>query len=470
MQRIEFGIDGIRGLVGTWPWHKPVIMRIGQALGEFVHSKVNSGCAVIGRDTRASGVGFLSDLCTGLMGQGVNVINLGIMTTPGVAFLTKRFHAELGVIISASHSSLEYNGIKLIGANGLRLQREEEIIIESLINDFVETQPRFHETFGQETNGDHLGDIYIDDHVTRCPISTLKGFRVVLDCAHGATSKLAPKIFERLGADVTVINGSINGDNINYHAGSEYVRDYPQELVAKLHETGANYGFAFDGDGDRLVVVDNSGRIFDGKDLLYILALHYKKLNYLNNDTVVTTRLSNRGFEESLLKHGIKVTYVDKGDKNLESAMWGGNFMLGGEIGGNLFINDGHHTAADAVYTSLIIASTTIDNKGISLRSIADQLEKHPQRIVSFPVIGSLSKQQIDKIESKIDALRKKMGSDSRLMFWESTTEHNIYRVLAEGGSLNSQEEIEEAALAGKQIIEQVAAELKITTLSHSLE
>jgi len=460
MQRIEFGTDGIRGIVGTWPWHKPIIMRIGQALGEFIQLRSNSGCAVIGRDTRASGADYLSDLSTGLMGQGVNVINLGIMTTPGVAFLTKRFKADLGIIVSASHSSLEYNGIKLVGMNGLRLQQEEENEIESIINKFIEIQPKFSDVLGQETNADHLGNVYIDDHVRHCPVSSLEGLKLILDCAHGAASKLAPEIFRKLGAEIIVINDKLNGNNINYHAGSEHVRAYPDELVNKLHQTDTEYGFAFDGDGDRLVVVDRGGRVFDGQDLLFILALHYKKLGHLRNDTIVTTRLSNLGFEESLLEHGINVTYADKGDKNLEAAMWGGNFVLGGEIGGNLLINDGYHTAADAVYTSLALASVIVQNKGtISLRSIADQIIKRPQKLISFTIFKTFSKAQLTKIEIEIERLRQELGKGSRILFWGSATEHNVYRILAEGERQNAQEEVDKAAAAGKQFIEHVASE-----------
>lgn len=467
MQRIEFGTDGIRGVVGEWPWYKPIIMRIGQALGEFIRLRSNDACAVIGRDTRSSGADFLSDLCTGMLGQGVHVINLGIMTTPGVAFLTRRFPAELGVIVSASHSSLEYNGIKLIGRNGLRLQREEEIEIESLMNNFIESQPKFADVLGQETNARHMGDVYIDDHVKHCPLSSLAGFRVVLDCAHGAASKLAPEIFRHLGAATIVINDTVDGDNINYHSGSEFVRIYPNELVAKVQQSNADYGFAFDGDGDRLVVVDKSGKVFDGQDLLFILALYYKDLGRLKHNTVVTTRLANLGLEESLQKFDISVTYANKGDGNLEAAMWGGDFMLGGEIGGNLLINDGHHTAADAVYTALVLSSVILDRGGLTLQDRVNELTKHPQEIISFIIEKKFSKEQLEEIEKNIEDLRLQMGEGSRILFWESATEHRVYRVLAEGRQTQTQEDVTKAANAARKIIEQAAFEPIPLPLSH---
>jgi phosphoglucosamine mutase len=469
MQRIEFGTDGIRGIVGEWPWFKPIIMRIGQALGEYIRSRSNVACAVIGRDTRSSGADFLSDLCTGMLGQGVHVINLGIMTTPGVAFLTKRFQAELGVIVSASHSPLGYNGIKLVGMNGLRLQREEEIEIETLINGFIEDQPKFADFLGQETNGRHLGDVYIDDHVKRCPLPSLKGFKVVLDCAHGATGKVAPEIFRRLGSETIVINDTLDGDNINYHSGSEFVRVYPDELMQKMQQSGANYGFAFDGDGDRLVVVDKNGRVFDGQDLLFILALHYKSLGLLKNNTIVTTRLANLGFEETLRRFDISVAYASKGDRNLEAAMWGGDFMLGGEIGGNLLINDGYHTAADAVYTALVLSSVIIQSQGVTLQEIVNQLSKHPQEIMSFAIEKKFSKEQLEEIEKNIENLRCQLGENSRILFWESATEHGVYRVLAEGGRTSTQGAVIKAANVTRRIIEHVASEPILLPLSHKM-
>jgi phosphoglucosamine mutase len=198
MSRIEFGSDGIRGIVDEWPFLSPVVVRIGKALGQYVLKRSEHPSMVIGRDTRPSGEKLLHCLTAGLTGQSVDVINLGVMTTPGVAFFAKRLEADLGVIVSASHSPLEYNGIKLVKQNGLRLQREEEIEVESLISDFVSKAVNLADTTGQETDGRHLIEFYIQDHVECCPITSLKGLRVVLDCADGATSRVAPPAFSRL--------------------------------------------------------------------------------------------------------------------------------------------------------------------------------------------------------------------------------------------------------------------------------
>jgi len=457
MQRVEFGTDGIRGIVGDWPLNKPVIMRIGQALGEFIRTQSITPSVVLGRDTRSTSVEFLGDLCTGMMGQGINVINLGIMTTPGVAFLTRRIKASLGVVVSASHSPLEYNGIKLVGTNGLRLQREEEIEIEDLIDQVITNPPQYVETLGQEIDGQHLIEIYLDDHVRQCPVSSLKDISIVLDCAHGAASNIAPDVFRRVGCDVTVINDSPDGKNINYHSGSEYVRAYPGELVSAVKQYGASYGFAFDGDGDRLVVVDDNGRVFDGQDLLFALGSYYNTKGFLKNNTIVTTHLANRGLEEAFSKIGVKTIYANKGDKNLESAMWEGDYMLGGEIGGNILINDGYHTAADAIYTALVLAGILAQNRTDSLGKIVDQMRKYPQVILSFAIPAEHSFLQSELIQESIHKLSHQMGVGSRILFWESSTEKQTLRILVEGGAESTQEEVTKIAYIVRQILERAA-------------
>ena len=360
MPRVEFGADGIRGVAGEWPLLPHVAVRIGEALGQFVRGRSEHPFIVIGRDTRPSGADLLPCLAAGLTGQGVDVINPGVMATPGVGFLARRLRADLGVIVSGSDDPPEYNGIKLVGPNGLRLQREEEIEIESLISELVHRTVGYATTPGQQTDGQHLIELYIQDHVKRCPAESLEGLKVVLDCANGATSRVAPEAFRRLGAEVVVINDAVEGKSINYRCGSEYTREHPQDLVEVVRRHDAAYGFALDGDGDRLVVVDPDSRVFDGNHLLFVLGMYFRSQRLLRGDAVVTTRLANRGFEEALSRAGIRTVYTGNGDKNLEAAMWGGDYLLGGEPGGNIIINDGHHTAADAVYTALVLGGVLV--------------------------------------------------------------------------------------------------------------
>lgn len=456
MPRVEFGANGIRGITGQWPLIPAIAVRIGQALGQFVCARSERPSVVIGRDTRPSGAELLPCLVAGLTGQGVNVTNLGVMTTPGVAFLARRLRADLGVAISASHSPLEYNGIKLVGPNGLRLQREEEMEIESLINEFSARAVEYATTLGQQTDGQHLIELYIQDHVKRCPAESLEGLRVVLDCADGAAARVAPEAFKQLGAEVIAINDAIEGKSINYRCGSEYTREHPQDLVEAVRRHGAAYGFAFDGDGDRLVVVDSEGQMFDGNDLLFVLAMYFHSGGLLRGNAVVTTHLANRGLEEALSRAGgIRTVYTSKGDKNLEAAMWRDDYLLGGEPGGNIIINDGHHTAADAIYTALVLGGVLVRNRDVALREMAASLQKRPQVISSFKVPTTITLEQREMLQAQIRDIQAELGEDSRILFWESSTEPEVFRVMVEGGRENTLEEVSKTARVIRQLIQQ---------------
>jgi phosphoglucosamine mutase len=457
MPRVEFGSDGIRGIVGEWPLISYIAVKIGQALGQFVCGRSRHPSVVIGCDTRPSGAELLHNLSAGLTGRGVDVINLGVMTTPGVAFLARRLQSDLGVIVSASHSPYEYNGVKVVGSNGLRLQREEEIEVESLIEGYITgkaVEPAV--TLGQQTDGQHLIELYVQDHVKSCPAKSLEGLKIILDCADGAASRVAPEAFRRLGAEVIAVNCAVEGKSINYRCGSEYVREHPQDLVQVMQQHGAAYGFAFDGDGDRLVVVDTDGRVFDGNDLLFVLAMYFHSQGLLKGDVIVTTRLANRGLEEALMSHaGIQTVYTSKGDKNLEAAMWGGDYLLGGEIGGNIIINDGHHTAADAVYAALVLGGALVQNRDISLREMTAPLQKRPQVMVSFDVTTKLTLEQRESLQEQVGDVQAEIGEDSRILFWESSTEPGVFRVMVEGDRESTLEEVSRAANAVRQLIQQ---------------
>ena len=455
MRRVEFGSDGIRGVVEEWPLVPPVVVRIGHALGQYVCQRSEHPFVVIGRDTRPSGENLLHCLTAGLRGQGVDVINLGVMTTPGVAFLARRLQADLGVIVSASHAPFECNGIKLVKQNGLRLQREEEIEIEALINDLIHKASKLSDSLGQQTDGQHLIDIYIQDHVARCPAESLEGLKVVLDCADGAASRVTPEAFRRLGAEVVAINDAVEGRSINYRCGSEYVRAHPQDLLEVMRRHGAAYGFAFDGDGDRLVVVDTEGGVFEGDDLLFILADFFHSEGRLRGDAVVTTRLANRGLEDALREVGIHIKYTSKGDKNLEAAMWGGDYLLGGEPWGNIIVNDGHHTAADAVYAAIVLGGVLEKKRSAGLQSILTPLRKRPQVVFAFPVSDELTPEQRQAVQEQISSMQAGLGEDSRVSFWESSTEPGVYRVMVEGSRDNTMEEVSAMANAIGQLIQQ---------------
>jgi len=460
MSKIEFGSDGIRGIAGEWPLTTFNLVQIGQALGQFMRSRSEHPVAVVGRDTRPSGVEFWPCLIAGLTSQGIHVVNLGVMTTPGVAFLTRRLEADLGVAVSASHSPVEYNGIKLVGPKGLRLQREDEIEIEKLIENVPVEIVDPAASQAQQTSAKNLIELYVEDHIERCPTESLNSLRVVLDCANGAATQVAPEAFRRLGTQVTVVNDALDGTRINYRCGSEHAREYPKELANIVRQHGADYGYAFDGDGDRLTVVDSTGRMYDGNDLLFVLATYYMTQKQLRGDTLVTTDLANSGLFNALSHMGIHVLLTGKGDKNIEAAMWGGDYMLGSEPIGNVIINDGYHTAADAVYAALVLSGILVRNRPISLAEMVAPLRKWPQKTVTLDLQASPALEKAVQEEAR--RWEAELGNGGRVLCWSATTEPGRFRIMVEGGFEKTQEQVSEVADAICKAIEETAGRLSV--------
>jgi phosphoglucosamine mutase len=457
VQRVEFGADGIRGVAGEWPVVPPVMVRMGQALGRHVQQQSEHPFVVVGRDTRPSGAELLSCLTAGLADQGIDAINLGVMTTPGVAFITRQQKADLGVIVSASHSPLQYNGIKLVKQNGLRLQREDEIEIEALIDEYLANAGPVISPSGQQTDGQNLVELYVQDHVRRCPARSLEGFKVILDCADGAAARVAPEAFSRLGADVVVINDAITGKGINYQCGSEYMRKNPRELTETIQQHNAAYGFSLDGDGDRLVVVDSDGRVFDGDDLLFVLALYFHAQGFLRGNSVVTCHLANQGLGEALAEVGIRTVYTGNGDKNLEAAMWEGDYLLGGEPGGNIIINDGYHTAADAVYTALVLSGVLVHGHGTDLAEMAAPLRKRPQEIISVRLRSMPTYEHSAALRQEFKRMQTELGKGSRILEWVASTEPGVFRILVEGSRESTQDQVSTSAQFLQQLVQKAA-------------
>jgi phosphoglucosamine mutase len=438
MACVKFGLDGIRGIAGEWPLEPAVVVSIGQALGQFVSRLSAHPSVVVGRDTRSSGVWIVSNLVAGLTAHQVDVIDLGVMSTPGVAFLARRQNAALGIVVSASHNLSHYNGIKLVGPDGLRLVVEDEMTIEYLIQQCLQNQPNAIARLGSWIRGDHLVDFYIEDHIrfiksqsAASQVFPLAGMALLLDCANGATSVIAPAVFKSLGATVTVIG--THGSGINHRGGTEYARENPRSLIDRLHECGARYAFAFDGDGDRLIVAQSNGDLFDGDDLLFFLARHFMALGKLRHNVVVSTEIANRGLERSLARYGIQVEYAGKGDRSLEHSIWSRNYLLGGEPGGNIIINDGHHTSADAVFTALIIASALNCGTTTDLSDIRSSFVKCHQIVRAIPMVVGLDFST--PLVHRIRDFEAQLGEGGRIKWWQSSTEPDIIRVLVEGGA-----------------------------------
>ena len=457
MRLVRFGVDGIRGIVGEWPFTQRGTQAVGCALGQFL-LRMSGGSTgaprvMIGRDTRPSGNLLVSSLKNGLLGQGVEVIDLGIMTTPGVAYLTRHARADLGVIVSASHNPLQYNGIKLVGPDGLRLRRGEEI--EGLINELVHNVTRCDPNDGRQTDGQDLVDRYIQDQVDlfrRYPFRSrsLQGLRLVLDCANGAASRVAPQVLNLLGAEVIPIN--ISGNGINDRCGSEHVRRYPQDLIEIVRRHGATYGFAFDGDGDRLVIVDQDGLLYNGDDFLFVLATYFHELQELRGETIVTTHMANTGLKKALGGLGIRTALTERGDSNLEAEIWSKNYLLGSEQVGNVIINDGHHAAADPLYAAAILSGITRDRG--ALRDLVSPLRKHPQVLASVHVAGMPPLEKIKPLQEQKRHALLALGKSSRVLAWYSGTERNLFKAVVEGSPGNTLAEVWSEAVAICRIVQ----------------
>lgn len=450
MDRVRFGADGIRGVWGRWPFELPVLFGIGQALGQYVAMRSSSPVVVVGRDTRTSGPAIATCLMTGLLGQGVNVIYLEVMPTPGVAYLTRRQGADMGLVVTASHSPGHMNGIKLVAASGLRLEREDEMTIENLIEQAVKTPVPNKEELGHMTYGFNLFRTYTWEHKENCPSDVLRGLRLVLDCANGAASRVAPQVIRELGAEVIVINASLEGDLIGVSSGTEYMRQNPGILAEIVRKNDAQYGFSFDGDGDRLVVVDPQGNLFDGHDLVYLLARHYQKRGELRGNTVVVNNQVNKGLIPALQEVGINAIETPNGDRHLEAALYRHGLTLGGEPGGNIIINDGFHTAADATYTAILVGQALNEESDQPLfervAPLRQFLDAYPQVTRAVRVPTKISQVELEGLNAfagqKVDLIGR--GCQASVRY--SSTDPELIRVTLNGDRKDLREDMEEAA------------------------
>ncbi len=335
MMKKFFGTDGIRGVANS-ELTAELAYKIGR-FGGFVLSKgVENPTVLVGRDTRVSGQMLESALIAGLSSIGAEVVRLGVISTPGVAFLTKQLNAQAGVMISASHNPVEDNGIKFFGSDGFKLLDAVEQEIEELLEGDIDILPR---PVGRSLRLIHDNEAASETYLAflRSTIEEdFSGLHIALDCAHGATSPLAPQLFTDLGATVSLMGNEPDGYNINDKVGSTH----PEELAAFVVAQGADLGLAFDGDGDRLIAVDQQGEIVDGDKIMYICAKYMKQQGSLNNDTVVSTIMSNLGFYKSLEAEGIQSAKTAVGDRYVMEEMRNNGYNLGGEQSGHLIFLD----------------------------------------------------------------------------------------------------------------------------------
>ena len=427
MGRKFFGTDGIRGRVGDAPITPDFVLKLGWAAGRVLaEHATGSKLILIGKDTRISGYMFESALQAGLINAGVDVGLLGPMPTPAIAYLTRTFQAQAGIVISASHNPYEDNGIKFFSSTGTKLPDDIELAIEAQLEKPMETSDRL----GKARRIEDAAGRYIEFCKGTMPWGFgLQGLKIVVDCANGATYHIAPDVFSELGATIVPLAVEPNGTNINRGCGSTS----PELLQEKVLETGADLGVAFDGDGDRLIFVDHKGELVDGDEILYIIASARLKSG-AGMKGVVGTLMSNYGFELALKELNIPFVRANVGDRYVIEAMKERGWSLGGENSGHIICSD-VTTTGDGVISALQILLAVVSS-GRSLHDIKQGMTKMPQVMINVPMS---SRQDISENADVLAAVAKTegvLGNRGRVLLRPSGTEP-VVRVMVEGEELS---------------------------------
>ena len=427
MSKRYFGTDGIRGLVGVEPITPDFCLRLGWAVGRvFAGAKSKGGAThvLIGKDTRVSGYMLESVLESGLVSAGANVSLLGPMPTPAVAYLTRTLRADAGIVISASHNPYFDNGIKFFDGNGNKLADDMEHRIEAQLDEKMICMES--EQLGRASRIEDAAGRYIEF----CKATVNRGFRlsglkIVLDCAHGATYHVAPGVFEELGATVTTIGVSPDGFNINDGCGSTS----PAMLAAKVLETGADLGIAFDGDGDRGVMVDEHGEVVDGDELLYLIACQRADQGILQGG-VVGTVMSNFGLERALQEADIEFVRANVGDRYVHELLLKRGWQLGGESSGHILCLD-LTTTGDAIVAALQALYAMVQQNR-TLAELKKNMHKLPQTMINVQVSNPAQRAVAADVEAALAAKSKFLGNRGRVLIRPSGTEP-VVRVMVEG-------------------------------------
>ena len=422
-----FGTDGIRGLANTPPLTTELAFRLGRQLVATLiqHDPSKKTRLVVGRDTRLSGPMLEGALVSGALSAGGDVYAVGVLPTPAIAFLTRRLEAHGGVVLSASHNPFEDNGIKIFSSEGSKFPDAWEEEIEGRLNG-PDTAPwPTGVDIGQLVVHEAAEADYIAHARAACP-HDLRGVRVVLDCAHGATYRVAPEIFRRLGADVRVLNASPDGQNINRGVGAMH----PEGLQKEVLRSRAQLGLAFDGDGDRLISVDEAGQIRDGDYALAICGRHLATRGLLKSGTVVTTVMANLALDRALTGAGIGLAKVAVGDRYVLEEMLRIGANLGGEQSGHLLFLD-HATTGDGIVSALQLIGVMRES-GTSLGELAQCLVKFPQVLVNVRVKSKPPVSSIPELAERAQVLEAEMNGAGRILLRYSGTE-SLLRVMIEG-------------------------------------
>ncbi|MDY6851528.1 MAG: phosphoglucosamine mutase [Thermodesulfobacteriota bacterium] len=423
-----FGTDGIRGEANRYPMDAAIAFSVGQAITHLLKKEKNRVRIIIGKDTRLSGYMLESSLEAGITSMGGSPYLVGVLPTPGIAFITLSMRADAGIVLSASHNPYQDNGIKIFSHNGFKLSDEEEEVIEGLVLGgglAQKTSPA-----GEMGRAYRIEDVhgrYIVFVKNTFPRGlSMEGMKIVIDTANGATYRVAPATFFELGADVEVIHNNPDGLNINDNCGSQHTRDLRERVL----ETGAAIGLAFDGDGDRLIAVDEKGREITGDQILLICAKMLKKQGGLANDLLVSTVMSNLGLTMACRECGFKHHASQVGDRYVLEDMRRLGGVLGGEDSGHMIFLD-HHTTGDGLLTALQLIAAMVES-GKPLSELAAVMDVYPQKLINVEV---KSKPEISTVPLLVEAIKQvetELGDQGRVLVRYSGT-RNVCRVMVEG-------------------------------------
>jgi len=421
-----FGTDGIRGHAGEFPLDDRSVFAIGESLARHLGENLGRQPRFItGRDTRESGPAIESAFCAGAASGGAECTSSGVITTPAVAYLTGRCSFDAGVVISASHNPYQDNGIKIFSPSGKKIDASIERMIEANVYEAAGREvPEI--SASDERHADEFARAYVEHLIEKAGGLDLSGVRIVTDCANGAASALAPELFRLRGAEVIAINDRPDGRNINEGCGSLHL----EGLQAKVLETGADVGVAFDGDADRALFVDEKGSVVDGDATMWVMARYLKEHGKLANSTVVATVMSNIGLEKALDSIGIRLDRTSVGDKYVLEELLKTGSAIGGEQSGHIILPE-ISLVGDGMMTALMLLRAVVE-RGITLSQAVDGFTKYPQILVNVKVGEKRPFDEVPEIAAAAAEMEKELDGSGRLLLRYSGTE-NLARVMIEG-------------------------------------
>jgi len=380
---LSFTADGIRGKVGVMPLTERGCMRIGIALGNYLAESNLPLQVIMGMDTRPSSTKIFRWIKDGLLLRDVSTYDLGVITTPGLAYHVRNSEVvSLGIMITASHNPVEFNGVKLLGDRGQRLTDDA---IHKIQKHFQYTYIDQHPILGIENVRKHSFSFkaYIQEQIKLTGIGSLDGIKLAVDCSNGSASHVIPDALAQLGAIVIPLNQYSEGKLINHRCGTEYVRYFPKKFAERIQRMAVDYGIVFDGDADRLVIVDKLGGFYNGDDMLFVLATILEQQGLFKKKCVVTSHMANSGLSQALDMMGIKLIRTKNGDKHMEKLLFEENYLLAGEQFGNIIIHDDRHISADPFYALLYILKE-IHDRNVTIQDLTQSLRKWPQFLMQI--------------------------------------------------------------------------------------